>query len=201
MRKSNLLLLLGMLLMFMLLAAPASAFVAWEWTTTTTASGSTVSFSLGTEFTANSSFTVNQLGFFDYLGDGLTEGHDVGIYDLDQNLLTSTTVTNADPLVGHFRYHATTPVTLLAGHTYRIAAVTGNELFTWAPEGYFTDPNVTYVISAYTASAVLTYPNETFSGETGYFGPDFQTVPVPPATYLLGSGLLGLIGWRKFRKV
>jgi hypothetical protein len=29
---------------------------------------------------------------------------------------------------------------------------------------------------------------------------DFQAVPIPPTVFLLGSGPLGLVGWRRFRK-
>jgi hypothetical protein len=28
-----------------------------------------------------------------------------------------------------------------------------------------------------------------------------QAVPLPPTVLLLGSGLLGLAGWRRFRKI
>lgn len=199
MKKPHLLILLGMFLIVGLLVAPASAFVAWEWNTYSGYINSP--WSMGAEFTANSSFTVTQLGFFDNRGDGLTESHAVGIYDLSGNLLTSTTVTTADPLVGHFRYNPTNPVTLLAGQTYRIAAETGSEAYSWGPTEFSTDPNVTYVSSAFTSSSVLVYPASTDS-RIGYFGPNFSTsaVPVPPTMYLLGSGLLGLAGWRRFRK-
>jgi hypothetical protein len=50
------------------------------------------------------------------------------------------------------------------------------------------------------------YPNGTYSG-TDYFwsdiNPGFEgtaSVPLPPTVLLLGSGLLGLAGWRRFKK-
>jgi hypothetical protein len=33
-----------------------------------------------------------------------------------------------------------------------------------------------------------------------YFRVDPSAVPLPPSAWLLGSGLLGLLGWRRFRK-
>jgi len=35
----------------------------------------------------------------------------------------------------------------------------------------------------------------------GYFRVDPSAVPLPPSAWLLGSSLLGLVGWRRFRKV
>jgi len=35
---------------------------------------------------------------------------------------------------------------------------------------------------------------------SGQSGKTLDPVPVPPAVWLLGSGLLGLVGWRRFRK-
>ena len=61
------------------------------------------------------SFTVKYLGFFDYQGDGLTETHDVGIYDPAGNLLASATVLPGDPLIGHFRWVAVSPIVLDPG--------------------------------------------------------------------------------------
>lgn len=42
---------------------------------------------------------------------------------------------------------------------------------------------------------VTTYPGE----QIGY--QVFGEVPVPPGVWLLGSGLLGLVGWRRLRKI
>jgi large repetitive protein len=37
-------------------------------------------------------------------------------------------------------------------------------------------------------------------GNEGWFNVDAQPAPVPPSLMLFGSGLLGLAGWRRFRK-
>lgn len=43
------------------------------------------------------------------------------------------------------------------------------------------------ISSSYTANAMVTY--------------DYDAVPIPSAIWLLGSGLIGIMGFRKFRKV
>jgi hypothetical protein len=89
-------------------------------------------------------------------------------------------------------------------------SVSGNDLFATA---YGSNGNVLDTFSA-TGLSALTYGTVTFSqsagiakisfqGDMGYIGVgklDFQTVPLPPTVFLLGSGLLGLVGWRRFRK-
>ena len=57
--------------------------------------------------------------------------HDVGSFDYaTQALLTSTSVTSSDTKIGFFNYHDITPITLIAGKTYQIDAVTGTEPYT-----------------------------------------------------------------------
>jgi hypothetical protein len=42
---------------------------------------------------------------------------------------------------------------------------------------------------------------DTLTEAIGYFRVDAAAVPLPPSAWLLGSSLLGLVGWRRFRKV
>jgi len=61
--------------------------------------------------------------------------------------------------------------------------------------GYITDGTADF---AHTASLSLDLPEGvTFSSGSGVF---LQPVPLPGAVWLLGSGLLGLAGWRRFRQ-
>ncbi len=200
MKKTKLLILASMLLVVALSVVPAAALIpAWEWTTTVK-NYTNGAWSLGGEFTMNSNYNVGFLGFFDDYGDGLTESHDVGIYDLSATLLTSTTVTNADPLIGHFRWHSTAPVTLVAGQTYRIAAETGSENYTFEPFGFYTVSAVSLGPSREISSSVLAYPDITYNDIVGIFGPNMAPAPLPPTALMLGSGLLALGGWRRFRR-
>lgn len=212
MKKPKLLVLLGIWLTIMLSAVPASAFVAWEFSTesydSTDNSYSTdkgFSFSLGCEFKVNAPIVVNYLGFYEYLGNALTQAHAVGIWDADQVLLTTATVEPNDPLVGHFRYHVAPPVSLVPGANYVIAAVTGTDYYTWDPVGFFTDPSVAFVSDRYISlTDALVYPDYSVGEGMSWFGPNFATtnpVPLPATLPLLGSGLLGLLGWRRLRKV
>jgi hypothetical protein len=86
-----------------LMAAPSPASLAIDFSDVYTSKNFTNNdWSLGFEFTVNSPVFVTQLGFYDDWQNGLTETHDVGIYDAAQNLLVSTTVSPSDPLTAFF---------------------------------------------------------------------------------------------------
>ena len=164
---------------------------------------------LGFQFTTNGPVTVTKLGFYDDGKNGLTQNHDVGIYNSIGNLLVSTTVLTTDPLTSWFRFHDITPYTLLGSNTYYIQGVSsGVENYTWETTGFTVDPSINFIkdASKSPAGGVLAFPNGsnlfTQADGGGIFGPNFDTkpVPVPPTVLMLGSGLLGLAGWRRFRK-
>src|SRR5687768_16493111 len=62
-------------------------------------------YSLGWAFSTANNITVTSLGWYDHLGDGLVDGHAVGIFNTGGTLLLSGTVQSgtADPLTGMFR--------------------------------------------------------------------------------------------------
>jgi Domain of unknown function (DUF4082) len=162
-------------------------------------------FTLGWDFTANKSLSVNALGFFDDSQDGLAESHDIGLWDSSGSLLASTTVTTTDQLTNQWRYSAVSTVTLTAGNTYYVGALylDGNDPNVFAGDSgvVTTTANITYLESTYEAGNTLSFSTSSVSGGPGYFGPNFSAsaVPEPPiwAMMLLGFASLGFAGYRK----
>jgi hypothetical protein len=161
-------------------------------------------YSLGWSFTTNQELYVNSLGVYAAPEYGtvnriFSQNHAVGIFDANQNLVASTTVSNADALKDNFfRYHALdSKVTLAANTTYYIAAAMGADQYTWDTTGFSVNPSISYNGSFYAKSDSLAFPaiGDGVSVTNGTFGPnmDFTPTPIPAAFWLLGSGL-GMIG-------
>jgi hypothetical protein len=164
-------------------------------------------FTLGWDFTVNSTITVNGLGVFDSGQDGLAESHAVGLWDSSGDLLASTTVGSglSGTLVDQFRYNSIAPVTLSADQTYYVGAVwlDGADPMVFNATGLFTNPSITYNASAYVGgSSSLAFPSNLYSDTTGYFGPNISAVPEPStwAMMLLGFAGLGFAGYHRIRK-
>ena len=159
--------------------------------------------SLGWAFTVNQPIMVQSLGFYDDQKNGLTQLHDVGIFNAAQQLIVVGQVTPNDPLLSWWRWTNVTPTLLVPQEQYEIAAVTGAENYTWAPTGFVVDPQVNFALDSYftPSNGVLTYPNAS-DQIVGYFGPNFSTepvgvIPVPGSLLLLVPGLAGVLGLRR----
>jgi hypothetical protein len=159
---------------------------------------------VGWEFTVNSAVTVSGLGYYDYTADsglagltaccgtapqttgGLTESHQVGIYNSSGVLLVSATVPagTAGILVNDFRYTGITPVVLAPG-SYTITATqenTGSEtatdpvVYTFSTFNPITDITVPAgggISSGSGGYGALTDPSEQCCGYQAYMGPNF----------------------------
>ncbi|RNC65609.1 MAG: VPLPA-CTERM sorting domain-containing protein [Desulfuromonadales bacterium] len=167
----------------------------------------------GWSFTAKQDLYVTRLGIYDHDADRFDEGtHTISLWKSDGTFMTS--VTFSEPKGFHSgglvngKYHMIdTSATLLEGQTYVIAATMGTM---GDPFAYFPD-SVTATAHHLTFNPYLTYNNAVFSSNLnampgvdadsafGNFGAniDVTPTPIPAAAWLLGSGLLGLVGIRR----
>ncbi len=148
------------------------------------------SYAWGELFTVGSEdIRVFELGAFDDGLDGFGADVAVGIYrQSDGFLLSSTTVSSTDNLVGNFRYADVADFILSANTQYQVVAVSGNENYN--TNGAKTVSSlVTRQGSRLTVSTTLVFPT-TVGGDTLRMA-NFNANVVPePGTF--GVGLIGL---------
>ena len=164
---------------------------------------------LGFVFTANTTFNVTSLGWFDGGGAGFQSEHTVAIFDADGNLLTSTTLGTGtgSPLSGSFRYQAITPVTLDMGAQYTLAGTSGGALDPWTANdyvsGFVVNPAFTVGADAgrFFYGPTLVDPDSHFSDYLVYSGPNLEgsAVPEPAGGLLLALGVGMLIAFARIR--
>lgn len=203
---------LRVILLALLLAA-ASLLSAQTLGVTTSDDGihvNTGTWTLGYSFLVNSPITVTGLGVLDHNADGLNVSHAVGLWDANGNLLASTTVPagTVAPLNGFYRMELISGVSLTAGDIYYVGSVNGIDNDEWLqdPSVLTAAPQITYLSRRFEFSnGGLVFPDLAGSGNTGYFGGNFEfgtvATPEPGSLLMLGSGVLAAAGAlrRKFR--
>ena len=194
------------MLLGVLFAGAAHASPLWEFTTVGN-SFTNGSWDFATSFTANKNVTVS--------------GNAVSLYQCSNStwtgtgtLLASATVTNAYPLLGHFRYVTISPFALLAGMSYQVAGVSSENNYTWNDPGFATDPAISLIAlggqvgrwQSGTTADFLNYGQSDLGSADGYWGPNvfigeatFTQVPEPSELALFGLGL-AIIGGLAIRR-
>lgn len=156
---------------------------------------------LGWEFIVNTPISVAALDVWDLDGDGFLEGgHEVGIWDSQGNLMTSTIVTSTstahpglDPF-GVWRYNTLSTPVSLAGGTYTIGALYGglDQVSAFTPP--VTLPQISYLQDASTFGAsIFGKPVNTGLFPVSFYGPSFHigtNAPEPGSFVLVGIGIV-----------
>jgi hypothetical protein len=122
-------------------------------------------FTLGFEFSLSIPEVIDALG---YTTVGFTSDQQVGIWGSAGALLTSATVTTADPVVGHFAWTTISPLTLGPG-TYTIGGTYEGGLAPTLASGVTSIPGYTWIQDEQGVGPGLVEP--TFS-TGGSYGPN-----------------------------
>ncbi|MEZ6233555.1 MAG: hypothetical protein R3B68_05140 [Phycisphaerales bacterium] len=158
----------------------------------------------GSEFVIDSPMTIRGLGWIDAEGDGLTNSHRVGIWDVaTQALLAEATVTPASMAVpsahgtAQWFFASIADLNLPAG-TYRVAGEVSGDNVALANDK-IAAPGVTitpgYVRTDF-PSGGFAYPNLTFGSEAVRASVTDMVVPAP-AGVLAMAGLLAPLARRR----
>jgi hypothetical protein len=175
-------------------AAPRSALIQSGYDPAQGISSATFYTTVGWEFTPQNDIWVTDLGFFDLGQDGLNISHDVGIWDQDQHLIVSATVSGgtAAQLIGEYRYASVAPLLLQAGRTFVLGATVPLPLMDpppFSPDYYpsstahvdpdaiVLDPAIVLIVADRCAwihfSQELTFPSEHYEPKVlVFFDPD-----------------------------
>jgi hypothetical protein len=158
---------------------------------------------LGFSFTTSSTQTFNALGLADYGSIGLSQTHDIGLYDTSGNLLASAlgVTGTANAVQDGFVWAAINPITLNAG-TYLVGASGEWDFDAYSYLGTVNiDTGYTYNGSRFTRGLPLAFPSESDGLQPGYFGANISASAAAVPGPLPVLGVAATFGYsRKLRK-
>ncbi len=162
------------------------------------------------DVTATGGIAVSALSVYDAGADGLSQSHDVGLWDTAGTLLAFATIPAGTlaPLdtSGLFRYVPIAPVTLTVGTSYAVGAfflVNSADQQAFNFSNIVAAPGIQYDEARYSNNGAsgLSFPAtaiNSFSGEPGGSF-DVGIVPEPSAGLLMAGGLFALVGIARLR--
>ena len=163
---------------------------------------------LGFAFDVTSPIKIDGLGYFDAGKNGLFGMVDLGLWDINRNLLAAITIPagTTAPLDNWFRWKPIQTALTLSRGRYVVAGFTHSATDLYAGGMSWPDltasTGITYVGSMHNGSSSgLTYPNGgpqggPYSPPQGWFGGNVHIAPVPePSTWVAGcAALLVVVG-------
>jgi hypothetical protein len=129
-------------------------------------------FTLGYEFQLSRTFDITALGYWApglVVANGYQATQQVGVWDSSGNLLASATVSDTDPIIGHFQYQTISTLVLGPG-TYMIGGTYDGGVFQSFATGVTSQPGYTWVTDEWTYGPGLNDPTTSSGGTYGANG-------------------------------